>query len=133
MGTKPPKTKRFCVACERITLWAYNRNVGHSQCCTCGGQYGTDPDSYFTTVYKQKAKAEKRLNKVEHNYVKLLELFLKEEHSFSKRIRRKVRSLYDPSVKVEEEENELQSKQEEEGNCCGDRKTEGDDDVSRIY
>ena len=103
MGTVPPKTIRFCVTCEKETKWAYNRNVTHSQCCQCGGGYGTDPDSYFTTVFKQKMKAEKELYKVQKNYIKLLELFMAEEQQFSKKFKNQVRGLYNPNAVVEVE------------------------------
>ena len=133
MGTVPPKTERFCVACERVTKWSYNRNISHSQCCKCGGQYGTDPDSYFTTVYKQKSKAEHKLCKVQKNYITLLEMFLSEEEQFSKKFKKKVRRLYNPNLDTEDEKNELQSRQEEETNNIRDREAEGKHDVSRVY
>ena len=82
--------------CERETTWQYDRNIGHSCCCECGGHYGSDPDSFFTTVFKQKIKAEKELNKIKNNYVKLLELFLEHEENFSKAFRKEIKKLYKP-------------------------------------
>jgi len=36
---KPPKTKRFCINCEKETKFEYNRNIGHSECCECGFRF----------------------------------------------------------------------------------------------
>ena len=33
----PPKTKRYCLACEKMTNFKYNRNKLHSECLECGG------------------------------------------------------------------------------------------------
>lgn len=35
----PPRTKRYCVNCERMTFFKYNPNVTHSECLRCGGRY----------------------------------------------------------------------------------------------
>jgi Zn ribbon nucleic-acid-binding protein len=36
---KPPNTHRYCLACEKKTQFAYNRNIGHSECVECGGRF----------------------------------------------------------------------------------------------
>jgi hypothetical protein len=94
MGNVIPKTKRFCVYCEKETLFEYSRNIGHSQCTKCGGHYGADPDSYFTTVFKEKCKLERELDKIKTNYIKLLELFISNKLNFPKNIRNKIEGLY---------------------------------------
>ena len=99
MGVVPPKSKRFCTVCEKETTWSYDRAIGHSRCCMCGGQYGSDPDSYFTTVFKQKCKAEKEVRTIEKNYIKLLEIFLKNEEQFSKKLRKEIKEMYNPALK----------------------------------
>jgi len=97
----PPKSKRFCVMCEKETLWAYNRNIGHSSCNECGGHYGTDPNSYFTTVFKQKIKAdqevrrlEKEKIKIRENYIKMFEIIFENKDLFSKEDQEKIKRLY---------------------------------------
>lgn len=35
----PPITKRFCLCCEKEVTFKYERNIGHSCCVECGGQY----------------------------------------------------------------------------------------------
>jgi len=119
--------------CEKVTTWQLNKNVGHSQCCICGGQYGTDPDSYFTTVFKQKAQAERELKKVKNNYIKLLELFLKEDRNLTRKIKLKVKKLYNPNLIVEDDEYELQDRQKEESSFFGNGEGKGENDISRIY
>ena len=36
----PPSTKRFCVQCNKVAQFTYNRTIGHSECQYCGGRYG---------------------------------------------------------------------------------------------
>jgi hypothetical protein len=33
----PPGTRRFCVACNKVTVWHFNRRRFHSDCSECGG------------------------------------------------------------------------------------------------
>jgi Zn ribbon nucleic-acid-binding protein len=35
---KPPKSERYCLNCEKMTIFEYNRNVFHSECVECGGR-----------------------------------------------------------------------------------------------
>lgn len=37
---KPPKSTRFCINCERRTVFKYNPTVLHSECVECGFRYG---------------------------------------------------------------------------------------------
>ena len=30
---------RFCVSCDKDTLWEYNKAIRHSECSECGGRY----------------------------------------------------------------------------------------------
>lgn len=32
----PPPKKEYCLICDRITKWVYNRNIGHGCCIDCG-------------------------------------------------------------------------------------------------
>ena len=32
----PPKTRRWCVNCKKMTKWKYNPHVFHSECTECG-------------------------------------------------------------------------------------------------
>ena len=32
----PPETERWCIACKKMTIWKYNKLVGHSRCTECG-------------------------------------------------------------------------------------------------
>jgi len=99
MGRVPPKSRRFCGVCEKNTVWSYNKIIGHSECCQCGNRYGSDPDSYFTTVLRDKIKLEKELKKVKDNYINLLTLFISDEEQFSKKFKRKIKGLYNPNMK----------------------------------
>lgn len=33
---KPPLSKRYCLQCEEMRTFRYNRSVGHSECVKCG-------------------------------------------------------------------------------------------------
>jgi hypothetical protein len=35
----PPKTRRYCLCCEKERLFEYERAIGHSCCTECGGRY----------------------------------------------------------------------------------------------
>lgn len=37
----PPTTKRFCLGCQKLTDWQYNKVVGHSRCMECGGMFSS--------------------------------------------------------------------------------------------
>lgn len=37
---RPPKTSRFCVVCDCMTVWEYNPGVFHSECVVCGSRFG---------------------------------------------------------------------------------------------
>jgi hypothetical protein len=32
----PPKETRYCIICDKFTLWKYNKGLGHGQCIECG-------------------------------------------------------------------------------------------------
>jgi len=34
---KVPKTRRYCLVCEKITTFEYNPRIGHSRCVNCCG------------------------------------------------------------------------------------------------
>lgn len=36
---EPPKTRRFCMSCEKERLFEFERAIGHSSCTECGGRY----------------------------------------------------------------------------------------------
>lgn len=40
----PPRTKRYCVTCNAVTLWEYNPKVIHSECLECGNRYARKGD-----------------------------------------------------------------------------------------
>ncbi len=35
---KPPSTRRYCLYCEKITTFKFNRVIWHSECNRCGGR-----------------------------------------------------------------------------------------------
>ena len=35
----PPTSTRFCLSCQAMTEWKYNRVIGHSRCTECGSAY----------------------------------------------------------------------------------------------
>lgn len=39
----PPQSNRYCLACEKVTIWTYNRGVCHSRCSKCGGMLSKKP------------------------------------------------------------------------------------------
>jgi len=45
VGEFNPNSKRFCVACEKVRGFRYNRNVGHSECNECGGRIAVDQNN----------------------------------------------------------------------------------------
>jgi len=38
-----PKTERYCLSCEKNTLWEYERAIHHSRCSECGGRLSQSP------------------------------------------------------------------------------------------
>lgn len=34
----PPISKRFCISCDEVRTFIYNRYIGHSECVKCGGR-----------------------------------------------------------------------------------------------
>ena len=36
---KPPESTRFCLGCNKYTVWKYNKRIGHSRCIECGGMF----------------------------------------------------------------------------------------------
>ena len=42
--SKPPRTKRYCMACEKITEFTYNQRRLHSECIECGGTWARRPN-----------------------------------------------------------------------------------------
>jgi len=41
--SRPPKTTRFCVICNKRTKWKYNPITGHSECSKCGSRFTQNP------------------------------------------------------------------------------------------
>jgi hypothetical protein len=37
----PPKTRRYCLVCEKETTFKFERNIHHSVCVICGGHRST--------------------------------------------------------------------------------------------
>lgn len=35
----PPETERWCIACQKMTIWKYNKAIGHSRCTECGSSF----------------------------------------------------------------------------------------------
>jgi len=31
-----PKEERYCLVCDKHTIWKFDRNVGHGRCTECG-------------------------------------------------------------------------------------------------
>jgi len=55
---KPPNTSRYCIICDRVTSWKYNRTIGHSQCSECGST------SLYAAQDKKNAEYLKKSDKV---------------------------------------------------------------------
>jgi|TARA_Y100000034_G_scaffold19360_1_gene21864 hypothetical protein len=36
--SKPPNTKRYCMQCEKMTVFEIIRAIKHSECIECGGE-----------------------------------------------------------------------------------------------
>lgn len=41
---KPPKTRRYCLVCDKTTEFEYMKALGHSECVECGGRFAINPD-----------------------------------------------------------------------------------------
>jgi hypothetical protein len=41
--TKPPKTFRYCLSCRDVTVFRYDKGLGHSECVACGGRFAMNP------------------------------------------------------------------------------------------
>jgi len=39
---RPPKTKRYCLVCKKMTTWKYSPYRLHSNCLECGGSYSRE-------------------------------------------------------------------------------------------
>ena len=40
--TRPPMSKRFCLLCEKMRDFKYNRMTGHSECSYCGSSFARE-------------------------------------------------------------------------------------------
>ena len=40
---RPPISKRFCMTCQEITTWKYDKPARHSRCKICGGCFSRRP------------------------------------------------------------------------------------------
>ncbi len=36
---KPPLTERYCVCCQKKTIWEFKKGIGHSECTECGAMF----------------------------------------------------------------------------------------------
>lgn len=51
---KFPYSKRFCINCDKETIFRYNRTIGHSACEVCGF-FGPDSNRKWKgTIYNEK-------------------------------------------------------------------------------
>jgi len=41
----PPKSRRFCIGCEKETTWEYQPALGHSRCNECGGMFAVNKNA----------------------------------------------------------------------------------------
>ena len=35
MSYKPPSSNRYCLVCQKYTIWQLDNNIGHSRCKDC--------------------------------------------------------------------------------------------------
>ena len=42
--TRPPKSKRWCLYCDKLRTFVYDRFVGHSACKSCGCRFTKKPE-----------------------------------------------------------------------------------------
>ena len=52
----PPESTRYCLGCCKMTVWKYNKIVGHSRCTECGGMYSSKeeiPEEYLEDAAKK--------------------------------------------------------------------------------
>lgn len=68
-------TIRFCLSCNNITIWKYNKAIGHSRCSECGSWFSTnatEEDKKFAKAQRE-LEIEKRKSKYERLIKKLKE------------------------------------------------------------
>ena len=46
-----PVSFRFCLSCDQLTSFKYNKVIGHSECTTCGARFAVK-NSCFVNSYK---------------------------------------------------------------------------------
>jgi hypothetical protein len=43
-GITVSSTNRFCLQCQKITVWKYKYIFGHSRCTECSGAFSTEKE-----------------------------------------------------------------------------------------
>ena len=51
------KSRRFCLICDKITDFSYDRNITHSRCLGCGSGSGINPNNWILKHFQEKIKA----------------------------------------------------------------------------
>lgn len=49
-------TKRFCLVCDDIKTFKFDKIIGHSKCCKCGNRFGVAPDNTVLIHFQEKIK-----------------------------------------------------------------------------
>lgn len=62
-------SKRYCLVCENIMQFSYNKIIGHSQCDFCGSRYGIKVEDIKRYIDEHKNED---LTKIKECYEKLL-------------------------------------------------------------
>jgi hypothetical protein len=73
-NTIPPNTQRFCINCEKVTAFFYDRVIGHSCCCVCGLRFGIKLDSMTLPLVSKIEELKKKISLVD-DYKYALKLY----------------------------------------------------------
>ena len=61
----PPPEERYCIQCDTVTLWSYNRVIGHGCCKECGAT------SLYGGINRDDVLNKLELHKVGFNFLSL--------------------------------------------------------------
>jgi hypothetical protein len=65
----PPGTRRFCVACNKVTEWHFNRRRFHSDCSECGGWICNPAYKEEIELEKKPPQPKKKIKKRAYNNI----------------------------------------------------------------
>ena len=49
-------SERYCLNCEKVTTFKYNKNIGHSECNICGGRLAVNSTTLEIKFFLDKIK-----------------------------------------------------------------------------